>query len=103
MNPIFLNLILGFKKEIAISCTVLISLLGMYLLGLQHGQVPHSQECSTEIIALSDRSAELKTCHVDLASCKSKKAGVGIIEKSEDCDLRIKKALSDAKAWVCED
>lgn len=103
MSPVFINLVLGFKKEIALGATILTALIGIYLLGLQNGYVPHEELCSDEIIQLRKKTEEFKQCSVDLTACKAKQKGECTIFCSDDCDVRIKGALEEAKQFHCED
>jgi hypothetical protein len=103
MSSVFINLVLGFKKEIALGTVILTALAGIYLLGLQNGYVPHEELCSHEIIQLRQKTEEFKECSVTLTACKARKKGECTITCSDDCDVRIKSALDEAKQFHCED
>ena len=103
MNVVLINLILDFKREIAVSVIILTSLIGIYLLGLQNGYIPHEELCSHEIIQLRKKTEEFKECSIDLTACKAKEKGECTIFCSDDCDVRIKGALEEAKQFHCED
>jgi len=74
-----------------------------YALGVSNGRVPHIVECSEELIKQARLARERDELATKLASCKVRGSSGEVLESSEDCDRRVKKALEDARAWACED
>lgn len=74
-----------------------------YALGVSNGRVPHVVECSEELVKQAKLARERDEATVKLASCEVRDKGAAILENSAECDLRVQRALKDAKSWACDD
>ena len=101
MNEV-ISVVFEHKKALG-GVVVLVSMMGLYTLGKQHGKVPHVQECSKEIIQERKLKLEKEELQKKLSTCETSKVGNDVLLCFDSCDLRVRKALEDAKAWACED
>ena len=95
-----LNLVLK-HKYIALVCVVLVALWGSYNVG--KSSVTYLEMCADTILAAEEVKQSHNQCLERAARLESAAAGREVLVCSDNCDLRIARALEEVKEWACGD
>ena len=88
-------------RILGVSALVSVILFAVFQFGVS--SVEKSEMCSEELNELRSLTVALQQNREALAECEAKGAGRAVLLCRDDCDERIKIALSEAQAWACED